>query len=190
MQITGMSGTTSPFPALINCRGSGGTENSLSTTHYDSGASSTRLSTSTNPSSVDTRSDRNVQAPFKDIPVPPPPSARPGFLRNSARTFSIGVGIKSSKENHHQSPTGTPAPAIHPANIQDSRGRAMTASSASTATPPKLFDSDLALDSSKLDSFENMFEGMGLRSSRDVSPAARSPSNVGARPRFRTRTIC
>ena len=165
------------FPlTLMLYRGSGGTENSLSTSHYDSNASSTRLSTSTTPSSIDNRSDRNVQATYKDIPVPPPPSARPGFLRNSARTFSLGVGLKSSKEPQFSSPAASPAPAIHPANSSDSRGRALTASSASTATPPKLFDSDLALDNSELDGFGNMFDGIGLKSSRDASP--RSSQNV------------
>jgi len=48
---------------LITNSGSGGTSNSLSTTQYDSAASSTRLSVaSTNPSSVDARSDKNVKA--------------------------------------------------------------------------------------------------------------------------------
>ena len=179
MQTTGMGDSLILSTVLIIHRGSGGTENSLSTNHYDSGASSTRLSTSTNPSSLDNRSDRNIQATYKDIPVPPPPSARPGgFLRNSARTFSLGVGIKSSKEPQNSSPTASPAPAIHPANSRDSRGRAMTASSASTATPPKLFDSDLALENSELDGFGNMFDGIGLRSSRDMSPAAQLQQHV------------
>jgi hypothetical protein len=114
--------------------------------------------------------------------VPPPPSARPGFLRNSARTFSLGVGIRSSKEQQH-SPTASPAPAIHPANT-DSRSRALTASSASTATPPKLFDSDLAFDSSELDGFGNMFDGIGSKSSRDASPAARAQQHVGRSPQI------
>ena len=87
--------------------GSGGTQNSVSSDQHNSAASSTRLSTSTNPSSTDSRSDRNVQA-FKDIPVPPPPSARPGFLRNTGRTFSLGIGIKS--KDHSTTPDRPPVP--------------------------------------------------------------------------------
>lgn len=45
----------------------------------------------------------------------------------------------------------------------------MTNSTASTATPPRLFDTDLALDSSELDNFGNMFDNIGVRSSRDMS---------------------
>ena len=178
MQATGMVELVPIVSTLTVYRGSGGTENSASTGQHDSSASSMRLSTSTTPSSTDNRSDRNVQAAFKDIPVPPPASARPGFLRNSARTFSLGVGLKSSKEPQYSSPSVSPGPAIHPANSNRPRERAMTASTASTATPPKLWDSDLALDDSELDGFGNMFDGIGLRSSRDMSPATRSPQHV------------
>ena len=164
-------------------RGSGGTENSVTTDHYNSAASSAQLSTSTNPSSTDSRSDRNVPT-IKDIPVPPAPSARPGFLRNSARTFSLGMGIKSAKESHIATPERPPIAVIHP-SYESTRSRAMTASSASTATPPKLFDSDLALDDSELDGFGNMFDGIGVRSSQDFSPAGRPQQNVRYRRRCR-----
>lgn len=162
---------------LISHSGSGGTDHSISTAPYDSAASSSRLSVSTNPSSIDAKSDRNVQAQYKDIPVPPPPSARPGFLRNSARTFSLGITGKS-KDTPTSSPAlspggGTPLPPLP----YEARGRAATASSASTATPPRLFDSDLALDNSELDGFGNMFEGIGL-SSREQSPGFRTAKNV------------
>jgi hypothetical protein len=148
------------------CSGSGGTEHSGSTAPYDSAASSSRLSVSTNPSSIDAKSDRNVQAQYKDIPVPPAPSARPGFLRNSARTFSLGMGLKSKEPSY---PTPADSNGALPPLPLESRGRAATASSASTATPPRLFDSDLALDSSELNDFGNMFEGIGANS-RDPSP--------------------
>lgn len=150
----------------------------MSSVPYDhSAASSSRLSVSTNPSSVDARSDRNVQAQYKDIPVPPPPSARPGFLRNSARTFSLGITGKS-KDAPTSSPTLSPGGGPLPSLPYEPRGRAATASSASTATPPRLFDSDLALDNSdELDSFGNMFEGIGV-SSREQSPGLRSAESV------------
>lgn len=160
---------------LTTHRGSGGTENSLSTAPYDSAASSTRLSVSTNPSSIDARSDRNVQT-FKDIPVPPP-SARPGFLRNSARTFSLGLGNKSRQELPDLS-SAPPVPPVPQHDHINTRSRAVTASSASTATPPRLFDSDLDLDSSELDGFGNMFDGIGSKQSRDVSPSGRQQQRV------------
>ncbi|KPI46086.1 uncharacterized protein AB675_761 [Cyphellophora attinorum] len=166
--------SSSSRPDATN-RGSGGTDNSLSTAQYDSAASSSRLSVSTNPSSLDAHSDRNVQAQYKDIPAPPAPSARPGFLRNSARTFSLGITGKS-RESLTSSPAGPPLPPLP----LEARGRAATASSASTATPPRLYDSDLALDSSELDGFENMFEGIGS-SSRDQSPGLRN-SRYGTSP--------
>ncbi|KAJ9606109.1 hypothetical protein H2200_009070 [Cladophialophora chaetospira] len=143
-------------------RGSGGTARSQSSAPYDSAASSARLSTSsTNPSSVDTRSDKNVQGagsrPFNDIPLPPPKSARPGFLQNSSRTFSKG---------NRGSP---PSPEVAlPPLIDNRRNRTVTESTASTATPPRLFDSDLALENTELDGFGNMFDHIG--SSPDPAP--------------------
>ncbi|EXJ81367.1 hypothetical protein A1O3_07658 [Capronia epimyces CBS 606.96] len=141
-----------------NNRGSGGTERSHSTAPYDSGASSTRLSiSSTNPSSLDTKSDKNVQnstqRPLNDIPVPPPLSAKTAFLRSPGRTFSFGI-VKGGRESPNFSPG-------EPAALTNSRNRAVTSSSASTATPPRLFDSDLALDNSELDGFGNMFDHIG-----------------------------
>ncbi|KIW25849.1 hypothetical protein, variant 2 [Cladophialophora immunda] len=149
-------------------RGSGGTERSHSTAPNDSAASSARLSTSsTNPSSIDTRSDKNVQGgagarPFNDIPAPPPATTRPGFLRSPVRTFSFGV-VKGSRA----SPT-SPSGALPPL-MDTTRNRAVTSSTASTATPPRLFDTDLSLESSELDEFGNMFDHIG--SSPDAVPS-------------------
>ena len=148
-------------------RGSGGTERSHSSAPYDSAASSARLSTSsTNPSSIDARSDKNVHSagarPFNDIPAPPPTSARPGFLRGPSRTFSFGV-----TKGGRGSPT-SPDNALPPP-VPNTRNRTVTSSTASTATPPRLFDSDLALEKSELDGFENMFDHIG--SSPDPAPS-------------------
>jgi hypothetical protein len=78
------------------------------------------------------------------------------------------MGLKSKKPSVPlaDSPGGPPLPPL-PLEV---RGRAATASSASTATPPRLFDSDLALDNAELNDFGNMFEGIGMHSSRDSSP--------------------
>ncbi|KAL2416413.1 hypothetical protein ABEF95_004012 [Exophiala dermatitidis] len=151
----------------VGNRGSGGTERSLSTAPYDSGASSTRLSiSSTNPSSVDTRSDQNVQGTTQkttnDLPVPPSSSAKPHFLRSPGRTFSFGI-----TKGNRGSPTSSPGGSL-PA-LNNNRNRAVTTSTASTATPPRLFDSDLALDKSELDGFGNMFDHIGS------SPDAAAP---------------
>ncbi|KIX00401.1 uncharacterized protein Z518_10540 [Rhinocladiella mackenziei CBS 650.93] len=148
-------------------RGSGGTERSHSTAPNDSAASSTRLSTSsTNPSSIDTRSDKIVHGsgsrPYNDIPVPLPASARPGFLRNPTRTCSFGV-----TGDDRRSPTSF-SPAGIPPLVDNGRNRATTTSTTSTATPPRLFDSDLALENPELDGFGNMFDHIG--SSPDTAP--------------------
>ncbi|KIW17798.1 hypothetical protein PV08_04993 [Exophiala spinifera] len=150
-------------------RGSAGTQGSRSTVHLDSAASSTRLSTSsTNPSSVDTRSDKNVQVPgskpYNDIPAPPHTTARHGFLRSPPRALSFGV-IKGSRS----SPISAQGDYPHPDNT---RSRAVTTSSQSTATPPRLFDSDLALDNSELDGFENMFDHIGSSPASGPEPTS------------------
>lgn len=164
------------------------TDKSLVTTQYDSGASSSRLSTSsTNPSSIDTKSDKNVQAskeqPYNDIPVPPTHQvhqSRPSnFLRNAGRTFSFGVkSYKGNAEPELPSPP-PPVPAgRHRFSLSTNRERAMTTSSIATATPPRLLDSDLVIENSELDSFGNMFDSIGVRSSRDPSPARVSTAPV------------
>jgi hypothetical protein len=78
----------------------------------------------------------------------------------------MGLKSKATPETTPaQSPGGPPLPPLP----LEPRGRAATASSASTATPPRLFDSDLALDNSELNDFGNMFEGIGVNS-REPSP--------------------
>jgi hypothetical protein len=161
-------------PALANkSSGSGGTDNSASTAPYDSASISTRMSyASTNPSSTSIRSvqksTNSTERPYDDIPVPPTPKQRPGFLRGASRGFSFG-----NKSQHDSN--NTPAPPVPPPHTNyneqplpdlpdHGRDRSVTESSASTATPPKLFNSDLALDSSELDSFSNMFDNIGRRS--------------------------
>lgn len=150
--------------------GSGGTNNSLATVPYDSAASSTRYSnSSTNPSSVDSGSGRNVRAhatsasqlPYDDIPAPPAHS-KAGFLKNAGRTFSFGINKHNPRESPEQPPT------MHSQLPHPSRERAMTTSSVTTATPPRLDDSNFSLKSSD-DDFGNMFASLGSKASREVS---------------------
>ena len=175
-------------PALANkLSGSGGTENSASTAHYDSASVSTRVSNvSTNPSSTSIRSVQEptnlVERPYSDIPVPPTPKQRNGFLR-ATRGFSFGNksqhDLDTTPAPTMRQPTSTNTEQTTPSLPDFGRDRSVTASSASTATPPRLFDSDLTLDSSELDGFSNMFDNIGRRS---VVPSPVNSSAVSSRP--------
>jgi hypothetical protein len=59
-----------------------------------------------------------------------------------------------------------------------SRDRALSASTASTATPPKLLDADLAFGDNDADEFSNMFDNIGKRDSRIMSARQDLSSNV------------
>lgn len=73
-----------------------------------------------------------------------------------------------------------PLPAVpRAAPISDSsRDRAFSASTASTATPPKLLDADLSFGSNDADEFSNMFDNIGERDSSIMSSKQDLPSNV------------
>ncbi|RMZ80693.1 hypothetical protein DV738_g2685, partial [Chaetothyriales sp. CBS 135597] len=162
-------------------RNSARTETSNTPSQHPSGASSSRRSTSTNPSSIDSHSDRygQQQQQVKAVPAPPPPSARPGFLRNSTHTFSLTKSLRSTKVAD-----AAPVRALPP-TTDNTRSRALTASSASTATPPKLFDSEVGLDNVGLDGFGNMFDGIGTHMNRDQrSPSENDPSTPSHRPNY------
>jgi hypothetical protein len=65
------------------------------------------------------------------------------------------------------------------APISDSsRDRAFSASTASTATPPKLLDADLAFGDNDTDEFSNMFDNIGKKDSRIMSSRQDMSSNV------------
>ncbi|EFE32011.1 uncharacterized protein ARB_00901 [Trichophyton benhamiae CBS 112371] len=119
-----------------------GSSNGSSSKPYDSSsASSARYSSSsTLPSSTD-------HSPHDAIPVPPIPESPFSFsIRASGRTFSFGS--KASK-------TSTPRK-----SESTNRERAMTNSTTSTATPPKLMETDLSLEGSG--EMGNIFEGVGV----------------------------
>jgi hypothetical protein len=170
--------------------GSGGTNNSASTAPYGSAASSARLSSSsTIPSSTDISNDSHTnsmvsgQRPFQDLPVPPTPRSRGWSIRNAGRTFSF-----ASKQKHEAAPEPLPSlpqPRSSPITTQSTtftpgrRERAMTASSASTATPPKLLEGELSFGDSDLDGFGNMFDNFANRSNRDSASPYNSRKTVG-----------
>ncbi|KAK5076045.1 hypothetical protein LTR64_008511 [Lithohypha guttulata] len=160
-------------------RGSGATSNSLSTAPYDSAASSTRYSnSSTNPSSVDSGSGRNIKAAagqpvYDDIPVPPPHIAKSGFLKNAGRTFSFGITKHNSRESNDL-PSPLPSDRHRRPALAETRERAMTTSSVTTATAPRLDDATFSTKDGD-DDFGNMFANLDSRSSRDVGCMDSSP---------------
>lgn len=107
--------------------------------------------------------------PLDDIPTPPPHTSRGGFLKNAGRTFSFGINRNQSREVNE----APPVPALPDKNRRDtitnSRERAMTESSVTTATPPRLDESSFSIRGSEEDDFGNMFAGIAHKSSREVS---------------------
>lgn len=103
-------------------------------------------------------------------PIPPIPEPSQFSFRSSARTFSFG-------RKKPQPPLPTSSPTSRSALPQGrsqtynggTRERALTESShasGSTATPPKLLDTDLDLGQSDLDDLGTMFESFGKRRSQ------------------------
>lgn len=163
--------TTQPI-LMIDRRKSGATLDSNSTGPANhSAASSMRLSaSSTVPSSTDlTLEARREVIGRKPLPEPPAgsrQSARPGA---AARASSYGP--------RSMTPSSVDA---YERNFERSFQRrefSATPSSTSTATPPKLLDSEFALGSD-MDDFGNMFDALDKRKSRDRTP--RSTAREGS----------
>ncbi|KAI9739679.1 MAG: hypothetical protein M1834_006397 [Cirrosporium novae-zelandiae] len=169
-------------PNPNNNRASGGTTHTVSTGGlYDSSSSSARYSsTSTLPSSMDEKNNGDLHhlnhRTTEDYPIPPVPHPEPAFsFRAAGRTFSFGM--KGPKHSHTSPsiPTIDTMPKEAVPEPPQLRERALTTSSyASTATPPKLLDSDFNIDTSDLDGFGNMFEGFGKRKSRALTEEAQA----------------
>ncbi|KAE8378236.1 hypothetical protein BDV26DRAFT_281269 [Aspergillus bertholletiae] len=104
-----------------------------------------RLTDTPNPSDTPASQSRNLY----DIPIPP----LSGALRAAGRTFSFGGRFSKASASIPPTQPSTPGP---------SRNRAMTASTTSTATPPKLLDTDLQFGQGE-DEFHNMFNEVGKR---------------------------
>ncbi|KAG2412625.1 hypothetical protein HFD88_010182 [Aspergillus terreus] len=95
-----------------------------------------------------------------DIPIPP----ISGALRAAGRTFSFGGRFSKAS-----------APVPPPHQSTPARNRPMTPSSNSTATPPKLLDTDLNLGQLG-DDFHNMFDGVGKQETATQQPSTRNSS--------------
>ncbi|KAF7184644.1 hypothetical protein CNMCM7691_005956 [Aspergillus felis] len=122
-------------------------------------SSSIRFSSSSVPRSltdIPVQSDAQSQHSrnLHDIPIPP----ISGALRAAGRTFSFGGRLSKASPSIPPARQSTPGP---------SRNRAMTSSTASTATPPKLLDD---LNVGQLgDEFRSMFDDLGKRDSAHIS---------------------
>jgi len=176
------------------CSGSGGTQNSSSSGGlYDTSSSSARFSSSStlpSSSSIENYTDDSVHAhpkPSKPLPNLPLPVAKSGFFqRASERTFSVGrkaaqtePAVEAVQVPHiPRNAVSIPQPNAFYNNLPDlgriTRPRAMTETSGSTATPPKLLDTELDFGGSSDVDFGNMFEGFDS----DRKRISRSPENL------------
>ncbi|EEA25849.1 conserved hypothetical protein [Talaromyces marneffei ATCC 18224] len=167
-------------------RASGGTNNSASTGLYDSSSSARYSSSSTLPSSTDIPVHNDLSRGVHDLPVPPVPESPSVFsLRAAGRTFSFGTRpLRTStptSQQQQQQQQQQQACQQTTASPSTSRDRATTASSANTAIPPKLLDSDLSIRGAgdDDDGFGSMFENFGKRKSAillDSSKSVLSPA--------------
>lgn len=144
----------------------------------NSAASSMRLSSaSTVPSSTDLSLDAQKtfvsRKPVAESSSTPRPPSRTGYDSPS-----------SEKTIQHGPRSKTAASSGASANItQARRSRALTASSASTATPPKLLESELSLGSD-MDGLSNMFDSLKSQDEGsnhlklDFATPVSSPSHV------------
>ncbi|KAJ9490616.1 hypothetical protein VN97_g2659 [Penicillium thymicola] len=136
--------------------------------NYESSTSTRLSSSSTLPSSTEVPPPDETQSPHSrihDVPAPPLTSA----LRAAGRTFSFGG--RFSKSGPHVPRQQTPDAA---------KNRPATGSTDSTATPPKLPDTDFALGSQ--DDFNTMFDNMGTRAGSAMRGSSPQPTKYSSSP--------
>ncbi|KAF9883196.1 hypothetical protein FE257_003883 [Aspergillus nanangensis] len=132
----------------------------------DDNSPSARFDSSFPRRSTDGPVHSDTQSPhFRNLYDRPTPIS--GALRAAGRTFSFGGRF---------SKTSVPIPPPHQSTPGPStRNRAMTTSTNSTATPPKLLDTDLSLGQIG-DDFHNMFDDVGKQESGPKKPSPRDSS--------------
>lgn len=133
--------------------------------NYESSTSTRLSSSSTLPSSTEVPPPDETLSPHSrihDVPAPPPLTSA---LRAAGRTFSFGGRFSKSGP---QVPRQQTPDAAH--------NRPVTGSTDSTATPPKLPDTDFALSSQ--DDFNKMFENMDARESSAIRESSPKPGKV------------
>ncbi|KAL0936600.1 uncharacterized protein CTRU02_208815 [Colletotrichum truncatum] len=182
---TDLSTEDNMFADVKNNRGSG-SSNTTKTTSTDT--SSRHSNVSTTPSSA----DLGAQGPQEEwrnsikkshTDVPPPKHSSGGFLSKAGRTFSFGGQKKNQASVSSVDDHPLPLPPLPTQALEDDssrRPRGLTASTASTATPPKLSEEDFALNFGS--DFGNMFKGSGFdkRASQMTLPG-NDKSNLGPR---------
>ncbi|KAI0107589.1 hypothetical protein GGR51DRAFT_153236 [Nemania sp. FL0031] len=140
------------FAGLHSSRGSSNTTKTGSdNSSRHSNASMTPSSTEYIPSQEEWRnpSSRKPLSPVDDyasIPPVPPVHKSSGFLKQAGRTFSFGGSKKNALPPIPSEESAPPMPDFKTPATPGGRSRATTASTVTTATPPKLEDSDFKLD--------------------------------------------
>ncbi|KAI0447349.1 hypothetical protein F4803DRAFT_319520 [Xylaria telfairii] len=142
------------FVGLNSSRGSG----SSNTTKTGSDNSSRHSNVSMTPSSTEyippqeewRNPSRKPLPPVDDFtsPIPPVPPVHKssGFLKQAGRTFSFGGSKKNALPPIPSGESTPPMPEYKTPQTPSGRSRATTASTVTSATPPKLEDSDFKLD--------------------------------------------
>ncbi|CAI7652316.1 unnamed protein product [Penicillium glandicola] len=137
--------------------------------NYESSTSTRLSSSSTLPSSAEVPPPDETQSPHSrihDVPAPPPLTSA---LRAAGRTFSFGGRFSKS------------GPVVPRQQTPDAaKNRPMTGSTDSTATPPKLPDTDFALSSQ--DDFNKMFENLGTREGSAMRGSSPKPTKYSSSP--------
>ncbi|CAG8062875.1 unnamed protein product [Penicillium nalgiovense] len=137
--------------------------------NYESSTSTRLSSSSTLPSSTEVPPPDETLSPHSrihDVPAPPPLTSA---LRAAGRTFSFGGRFSKSGP---QVPRQQTPDAAH--------NRPVTGSTDSTATPPKLPDTDFALSSQ--DDFNKMFENMDAREGSAIRELSPKPGKYSSSP--------
>ncbi|KAI1310411.1 hypothetical protein F5Y03DRAFT_382672 [Xylaria venustula] len=141
------------FAGLNSSRGSG----SSNTTKTGSDNSSRHSNVSMTPSSSEYTPQEEWRSPgnrkplsladnFDAIPPVPPVHKSSGFLKQASRTFSFGGNKKHTLPPIPSEEPAPPMPEQRTPETPNQRSRAATASTVTSATPPKLEDADFKLD--------------------------------------------
>ncbi|KAI1356727.1 hypothetical protein F5Y01DRAFT_2644 [Xylaria sp. FL0043] len=158
---------------------------SSNTTKTGSDNSSRHSNVSMTPSSTEYNPQEEWRSPpgrkslpltdnFDAIPPVPPVHKSSGFLKQAGRTFSFGGNKKHTLPPIPAEEPVPPMPEYRTPETPNGRSRAATASTVTSATPPKLEDSDLKLDlggewsSGMLTKFDKRSSVMTLKE-RDVA---------------------
>ncbi|KAI3233846.1 hypothetical protein DTO012A7_4833 [Penicillium roqueforti] len=137
--------------------------------NYESSTSTRLSSSSTLPSSTEVPPPEETLSPHSrihDVPAPPPLTSA---LRAAGRTFSFGGRFSRSGPQVPRQQTPDAA-----------KNRPVTGSTDSTATPPKLPDTDFALGSQ--DDFNKMFDNLGAREGSAIRGSSPDPGKYSSSP--------